>query len=443
MPYDLNSVRGLRDIGALMLQPPVDPASGRVGADVGEVSLRAVLDRHRFPAETEPSVAEVVRRWRASEGSTAIRVLAFNTFLMNVKINVFKKLDELLPGEGFFEVLVGAALGLATGGAASVLGGALVGLEVSAARELLQQAAGSLADVSLRKPDVEARAPELGRLLAQEPIDIAALVEVWAAAERQAVLAAIREGGVAPAGVAEGALPGKTPAGSGLMTVGLEQPLGEAVFRPYTHAGAANQDTDYYAEKGALLVRVPLGFGQIDLYSTHLYYGNDLPDTPVTDPPTEEQRVAWRTLQLRELHDFIAATHKPENVAVLVGDFNIDAYGGLHLGGSASVAESTAPLDLEDQWPSQFPDDAVAHGGTDCALSSSVVDCVASSGTPSDEQPRIDYLFVEKPQPTHTFNLAGSRIKLRDGPRASFQENQASLSDHRGVDFMLLCSPKR
>jgi endonuclease/exonuclease/phosphatase family metal-dependent hydrolase len=441
MTLDLNEVRGLRDIAGLMLQPPVDPASGRVGAGVGRISVRELVDRHRFLSGEQPSVEEVVRRWRAAEGSTALHVLAFNTFLMNVKINVFDELDKILPGGDVSEGLVGALIGLAVGGPVGLLGGAIAGLEVSAARELLEKASGSLSDISLRKPDVETRRSEVGTMLADEGFDVAALSEVWAAAERNAVLDAIRARGVNPAGVAQGALPGKSYAGSGLMTVGFGQPLGEAIFRPYKSTGSANQDTDYYAERGALLSRIPLEFGEIDLYSTHIYFGNDLPATPVTDAPSEDERVAWRTLQVRELQAFIAETHKAANVAVLVGDFNIDAYGGTHYGGAPSLAESTGALGLEDQWVQQFPSD-LARGGTDCALSESSIDCVASSRTPADDQPRIDYLFVERPTPEHTFNVDVSRIILRDFPRASYRENQASLSDHRGLDFHLLCSPK-
>lgn len=426
----------------LMLQPPVDSTSGRVTGEVQSISLRELRERHRFAPGQNPSLEEIARRWRASGGSTALHVLSFNTFLLNVELNVFKVLDELLPGEDFFEVLVGAALGVATGGVGAALGGAIAGAQVSVAREGLERSAGELVGVPIRKPDVEARGPEIGAMLAAEGYDVAVLVEVWSASERNAVLGGIRNAGGETRGLAQGALPGRTEAGSGLMTVGLTQGLGEAVFHPYSNAGAADQDTDHYAEKGVLLTRIPLGFGEIDLYSTHLYFGNDLPETPVTGPPTEEQRNGWRRLQLQEIVAFVNSTHKPQNVAILTGDFNIDAYGHHHYGGASDLAAITQELGLRDAWLEQFSDRPAAHGGTDCALDASRLDCVTSSGTETDAQPRIDYLFVEEPKGEHSFDVDVTRIKLRDFPRRTFAENQASLSDHRGLDFHLLCSPR-
>jgi hypothetical protein len=439
---DLNAVHGLRDVGRLMLQPPVDPTTGRVASEVETISLRMLQARHRFAPGQPRSFREIDRRWRASEGSKALHVLSFNTFLMNVRLNVFHVLDELLPGEDFFEVLVGAAVGVVTGGVGGALAGAVTGLKVSVAREGLEQSVGRLTAVPVRKPDVEARAPEIGAMLASERFDLAVLVEVWAEAERSGVLNGIRNAGGTTAGVAQGPLPGRTAAGSGLMTVGLTQPLGEVVFNRYSNAGAADQDSDHYAEKGALLVRVPLGFGEIDLYSTHLYFGNDLPETPVTSAPTEEQRIGWRRLQLEELRRFINSTHRPTNVAILTGDFNIDTQGRDHYGGASALTDFTRSLGLQDAWLEQFPGVPAAQGGTDCALDEERVDCVASSQTSADAQPRIDYLFVEQPTAAHTFNLDVTRIELRDFPRSLFKERQASLSDHRGLAYSLLCSTK-
>jgi hypothetical protein len=451
MKIDLNTIQGLRGIGRLMLQPPVDPATHRVATKLGSISLRQLQARHRFAPGQQPSLREIQRRWRVSEGSKAIHVLSFNTYLMNLTLNVFEVLDELLPGEDFFEAVVGAVAGFFEGGVAGALAGAMVGMKVSAAREALEESAGKLLAVPLKKPDVTERASEIGKMLVSQQFDLAVLTEVWAVAERLTLQTGTITAGGSVRGVAHGALPAEASAGSGLMTVGLTLDLGQHFFFPYANQGAADQDTDYYSRKGVLLVRLPLGFGEIDFYSTHLYYGNDIPEVPpVTSKPTVAQRMGRRILQLSQLQQIIQATHKPENVMVLCGDFNIDEHKQCDLLGFENLTAVTKELGLADEWPLQFPGAPVAHGGTSCALhpisADCVVDedqgtddCVTSSQTSSDQQPRIDYLFIERPTAKHTFNLDVTRIELLDFPR---EGNFASLSDHRGLTFSLLCSSK-
>jgi hypothetical protein len=443
MKIDLNAVHGLREIGRLMLQPPVNPITNRVAATLGSISLRQLQARHRFAPGQPLSFREIAKRWRANEGSRVISVLSYNTFLMNIEANVFETLDELLPGDGFFEGLVGALAGLAIGGVPGIIGGALTGMTVHAAREALEEFEVVLLKVKHQTPDTVPRAAEIGAMLVREKFDLAALSEVWAEVERKLVQRGIAAAGGVIRGVAQGTLPDidENHGGCGLMTIGLGVDVGEHQFFPFPkdHRGAANQDSDFYARKGVLLTRIPIGFGEIDLYSTHFYYGGGLPSTPVTSEPTPEQRRNWRTLQLADLKQIIQGTHKPQNVMILVGDFNIDAHRQRDLLGYEHLTAVTKELDLDDTWPLQFPGGKVAHGGTSCGQPEGTDDCVTSSQTNPDEQPRIDYLFVERPTGMHTFNLDVTRIELLDFPRAG---DFASLSDHRGLAYSLLCSPK-
>lgn len=438
---DLTKVHSLRDIGMHMLQPPVDTITHKADGDPKLISLRTLLKRHRFAPGETPSFKEITRRWHPNTGTKAIHTLYYNTYLMgHLSVDVFKTLDELLPSD--LEVWLGSLVSAIPG--VGLLGGALVGLTVKGAREALDAVEEELDNIDLpAKPALEARTLEIGAMLAKEQFDLATLVEVWSMSERNRVVMAILANNGSVKKRVDGPLPKDNDAGSGLLTIGLTVTSKGQMFHPYSKdsKGSANQDADYYSTKGVLFTTIPLEFGTIDLYSTHLYNGNDLPEVPpLTSKPGVHDRAKWRRRQISELREFIKATHTPSHIAVLMGDFNVDEYHHHLYLEYESMERLAEDLDMEDAWISQFKaiggDVVMPRGGTSPAKSDSEA---------VDDGSRIDYVFIEKPKPQHAFNIDVTRIRLMDFPRATnapWYDLIDTMSDHRGIAFSLLCSPK-
>ena len=53
---------------------------------------------------------------------------------------------------------------------------------------------------------------------------------------------------------------------------------------------------------------------------------------------------------------------------------------------------------------------------------------------------RYDFTFVERPTPSHRYNLEVSRVLRRPFPRQTATEGEAFLSDHLGLELMLIAS---
>lgn len=172
-------------------------------------------------------------------------------------------------------------------------------------------------------PDVAERAPLVGQAVADR-FDIVALGECFDASERAAVAAAWPD-----AELVDGSGRGRYKLlGSGLAAL-VDRRRAEVVTsaRHTYRSGGDLRDSDTFASKGALFVRVSTGATGaplVDLFSTHLIAGGDLFPIPGHDDHARHHRA--RMAQVDELVAFIAEQHDPANVLLVLGDFNVPAY---------------------------------------------------------------------------------------------------------------------
>src|SRR5262249_31596508 len=118
---------------------------------------------------------------------------------------------------------------------------------------------------------------------------------------------------------------------SGLLTICQDINIVRTESRVFGSAGNMNRDTDAWARKGVLLTELDLHVGHLELYSTHLFFGGGFPihvRSPILEiggDPSAEERTEIQFAQIDELTRFVRDTHHPENVVMIVGDFNLDA----------------------------------------------------------------------------------------------------------------------
>lgn len=298
------------------------------------------------------------------------------------------------------------------------------------------------------KPAVEARAGEIGAALAGA-YDVAALCEVFQASERASVV----EGwGGDPDRAVAGPTGSGLVQGSGLLTLSAH-PVVRTANHVFRTRGSRWADVDAWADKGVLGVEVDLGLpgGNLEVYSTHLLYGGDLLDRRRREGP-EPARL--RQAQVEELFAFVAAVRRPENVAMVVGDLNVDAGGH---GPDGDVDEGAEPA-------AQLQATAATHGFDDVWRSVGdgpgwTCDCwvVGPEAWPADPtapdlcaEPapergdrhlvRIDYAFLQRPQPSHGISVEARAMRRRTFPRpegAPDREVIATMSDHLGLHLDL------
>jgi endonuclease/exonuclease/phosphatase family metal-dependent hydrolase len=165
-----------------------------------------------------------------------------------------------------------------------------------------------------------------------------------------------------------------------------------------------------------------------------------------------------RQAQIEEMIAFADATRRPENVAVLVGDLNVDAHGRGPDGDidegaqpAAALQRSFADAGYDDAWalagqgpgwtcdlllaPNQFRVDAAEPDL--CAEPAA-----AATG---HHEVRIDYAFLQRPVPAHGFDLRLDRVRRRPFPRpagAPDLDQIATMSDHLGLHLELHASPR-
>lgn len=482
MTISLSEVRGLRAIYEHM-----DPRPPSIES---HASMRDLWLRHRHihPSGNPMSMKALARRWNPAHGARAYRLLTWNTYLMSVRMDVWAVLDEILPGGNWFGSIVGAIVGALT--PLTPVGGALLGMKVDAAREALDRLETPLSDITVSKPLVVERASLIGQRLRTDKYDVAALQEVWnAAPDRMLLDALLRTGGVDTdsvrslwkadtdarrpglgiavglAGPVASAAVGATAtsgidAGSGLMTLGLTLPIREQAFHEFPSLpmfrGKANQDSDFYASKGVLLTRLDLGVGELDLYSTHLHYGGGLPSTPLTSAPTSEERRAVRRSQLLDLMSFVAHTHRQQNVAMIVGDFNIhrslpESNPGHHAGAIESTCQSyddIAELVVGRGFTDQYLNQHLHYVPAVSELEGATAFDLDGDDLPIGKRPnyRVDYVFVEEPNREHNYHLDVTNIVpqlFRADVRSSDGGTRMStLSDHLGLAFNIVVSPR-
>lgn len=407
--------KSLREVASEM-----DP----LGDQHGDVQLRTVLKQHRFLAGA-PAPAHGLREVaRRHTESAIIRFLSYNTYLTEAHL----KLPDPFPD--------------------------------------LRLAA---------KPALHARASEIGQRIRPD-YDFASLYEVMQTKQRDEILDAW--GPTPPDSFFGGTL-------SSIFTISQKFKIGRREQHTFESKGKVatinlilgsvdlSLDSDFYAEKGVILTEIVTPFGIVEVYSTHLMFGGGLGSaaaelinavTPFGDHISESspsERFEIQNRQLDELIGFYTAVHHKENVAIICGDFNID---GSDVGHAAELKKRLVAIQMNDAWAdgpfinnleggqtARNDDDTTKpqEGNFDniCeALGTNGDYCDDSQGPrhppPADCVGRFDYLFVEQPQPTHTFNLDLSRVRRRQFRRSQESEGQFFLSDHLGLETTLIASEK-
>jgi endonuclease/exonuclease/phosphatase family metal-dependent hydrolase len=300
------------------------------------------------------------------------------------------------------------------------------------------------------KPGWRARAGEIGEAVAGQ-YEVVALTEVFDRVERKAILAGWGSGNVHhEVGPTSGRLPvlGKS---SGLLTVVDGPTVVRSDRHRFAERGSRWRDADAYANKGVLLVEIDVGLAaNLEVYSTHLIYGNDFWKRP--GGPHGANAVV-RQAQVDEVLDVVAATHRPPNVALVVGDFNVPASDPHEDPSDRDYRRMRSSFDragFEDVWARHGDGPGYTHfydappGGI-CRPDPSAPDFCAEPAEPPPGglATRIDYAWLQRPTADHRLAVAVSRLRRRSFPRRAGVEAfdvQPFLSDHLGLHLELRLS---
>lgn len=278
--------------------------------------------------------------------------------------------------------------------------------------------------------------------------------------------------------------------GSGLLVFTPKFSASNGGIHTYEKAGVSRNtpggcdfgrvvDSDLWAHKGVQLTLINLGVGTVELYSTHLYSGGDMPDWLCSifgGAPTDSEMAEVRQKQIDELASFIAATHNKKNVAIIAGDFNVGPSERNYL--TTRLQHVSPEIEFDDWYTiatfsSIYPQGAsvgqghtnrgesVASFDTACKVFPQHIAAPASLSTdyycdeaapcaPDATGERIDYIFVQRATSDHAFNLDVSRIRRRAFKRAAYYGQQQNddhspqwfMSDHLGLEVTLFASPK-
>ena len=253
-------------------------------------------------------------------------------------------------------------------------------------------------------PAVPARAPLVAAAV-RGRFDVCAMSEVFDPVEQNAVSAGL-PGYRTVAGPGQ---QGLRRTGSGLLTAVDESKVDVTASVPCVYrTGGDLRDSDTFATKGALLVRVRVApdLPEVDVVSTHLFAGGELLPIPGAENRTRHHEARLR--QLAELVAFIEAHRSPTNPLVVLGDFNVSAHDpDPDLTDPTSryraLADHLEPLGLRDVWA----DHGIGPGHT-CTFRNPadlpadpddpdqvVDDPNADPATAAGE--RIDYVWVAPP----------------------------------------------
>ena len=315
------------------------------------------------------------------------------------------------------------------------------------------------------RPELAPRAHEIGTLVGQG-YDIVALCEVFSHDRRMQVLENAQTS-ARSIQFAEGPDDQKAAADGGLFTMAFDALSivhQEWMMFDGEARGDYFRDADAWANKGVLLSVINVGVGQLEIYSTHLINGGDLITLPawlpvlglLFPPLSSAERLALQAKQVDQLIDFYKTHHKPENVALVVGDFNMSAQ---NKDTYEALTSRMASINLRDVWPyyrQPAADPAQPRGDTHSSVeekgqsSSSLwkicqpndafyCDDVAQTAATTS---RIDYVFAENPMEQHTFMLDLTRIRRRSFLRQHTPIEELYLSDHVGLELNLITSPR-
>lgn len=313
----------------------------------------------------------------------------------------------------------------------------------------------------LAAPAVADRAHAIGAAL-RGRFDVAALAEAFEPVDRRRLLSSWGSPTITTAaGPGRSLLRGPLGfASSGLFTVADGPRIIREMSHQFTERGSYRHDADALANKGVLLAEVELAgrAANLEVYSTHLCWGTGLLGGPVAEDPIRRHRV--RMAQVDELVRFVRRSHRPGNVAIIVGDMNVPALAPDFPDGPTAqyddLVERLATVGVHDLWPRA----GVGAGHTCGANTDEFADQVdpddpdalvdtdgADAGVPVDpalaaQRERIDYVFLQDPDRRHRVRVEATGVRRYAFPRAAHapdRDRLVRLSDHLaiGVDLAI------
>jgi hypothetical protein len=381
-------------------------------------SVRALAKMHRWASGQTPStlsVGQILERHRHPQKVT-LRFLAYNAYLMpGVRIPL----------------------------------GRLVG-------EVLRE--GELRDGRIAEADAyEVRAKEIGRAIRGE-YDVAVLSEVFEKEEKETLLTAWPQNQKPHTAQGPDNSGNLTVQSSGLFTISTDHLIRARQTHTFDEIGDKPRDSDAWANKGVLRTEIELGLprGRLEVYSTHLFNGGGIPGARGPGP---EDRLQVQLQQVAELITFFRRTHKPQNVALVVGDLNIPYEGGIRIDNwrpYEHLMSRMHSIGMVDLWEARsrvggcatpgFTWGHLKHGASVCEVDQTDDSYCKDTESPSENMgSRIDYVFLESQKSDHGFILDTTRPRRRPFLRRQGAEGFSKIkymSDHLGIDVTLVATPK-
>ena len=386
-----------------------------------EKSFRNVFDRHIHSRKIEKNF------------------MFLNTYLMDVDAKATGTVGGGLLGSILDAFVVGITGGIVPPGATTA--GGFIGGGV----------AGEVIEDKAKKPAVSERATELGRYINFHKMDISILCEVFEKNVRKKIVRDEFNQMYIVSQIAE-----STTDSSGLVNFVNKLDI-KSKPKKYFHEFKAEEGSDVFAAKGILMTVLDFGLGEssLEVYSTHLNAGGG---------------GTTRIAQLEELVRFFNKVHNPINPVIFSGDFNIGVYEDNDY---SELNQKLNSLNLIDLWEARNKID----GKTTPGYTSGIRRIPHLIGkTDEDErfykdevspnQPnevkvngelqanRIDYIWVSKPSPYHSFYLDFTRPRRlnmeRNAPHNPNYPNSNQipkydeikfLSDHIGLFTNLMMTP--
>jgi hypothetical protein len=282
------------------------------------------------------------------------------------------------------------------------------------------------------------------------------------------------------------------PLSSGLMNFVATRPVRRSAAEAFEFSDRAStdgsmtllnrghpvRDPDFWSNKGVLMTEIatdltPDGREGIELYSTHLFSGQVIGQAigyglerlasthrsvvvglsalarsvrhfglekrlgsyrHYFDLP-EALRLEIQQAQLNQLVDFILTHHRPHNVIVLAGDFNLDARSETHrdlLFGELSRLKDAAGIELDEAFLA-----GQAPSGTIFDLDQLYGSRSLASLDSERQTEHIDYLFVQRSHRAHELEVVIDSAHRRCFPRPAAEDGMNYLSDHVGLEVTL------
>ncbi len=203
------------------------------------------------------------------------------------------------------------------------------------------------------------------------------------------------------------------------------------------------KDSDYHSAKGVLRTVLPVGIGQIEVYSTHMYAGGGF----IGAEPSEAEKNRVKLAQVDEMIAFVNAQKKPGNVCVILGDINIE---GMDVN-DETYREFISRMNragFDDIWIQRCVDregNVVIQPTADTTKDICDVEgqlCNELAAIRSSNPERLDYIFIERQKDSHSFVLDYTRPRRAPFYQEGVTEGMNFLSDHLGLEITLKVSAK-